>query len=127
MYFSSYDTTDSCTKMAYGYVEKESLIKFSTKSTCMTIQPNKWNFLKISVKGDCDHCSNVDGYVNGQHIFSFEAHFETRGFGGALAENGFSNVVEFREFDIEPIIPSQSLPAGMNNIPIIHIRCEKTF
>ena len=105
--------------MTYGYVEKESLTKGSTKSACMNIQPNKWNFLKISVKDDCDHCNNVDGYVNGQHVFSFEAHFATRGFGGALAENGFSNVVEFREFDIAPIIPSQSLPAGMKNIPII--------
>ena len=113
--------------MAYGYVEKESLTKFFTKSTCMTIQPNKWNFLKISVKGHCNHCNNVDGYVNGQRVFSFKAHFATRGFGGALAENGFSNVVEFRDFDIEPIIPSQSLPAGMNDIRIIPIRSEKTF
>jgi len=109
--YLSYDKADSCTKMAYGYVEKESLTKGSTKSACMSIQSNKWNFLKITVKDDCDHCNNVDGYVNGQHVFSFEAHFATRGFGGALAENGFSNVVEFREFDIAPIIPSQSLPA----------------
>ena len=78
------------------------------------------------MEDDCDHCDNVDGYVNGQRVFSFEAHFATRGFGGALAENGFSNVVEFREFEIEPIIPSQSLPAGMNNISIIPIR-KKTL
>jgi len=104
--YLSYDKANSCTKMAYGYVEKESLTQSSTKSTCMNIQPNKWNFLKITVKDECDHCNNVDGYVNGHRVFSFEAHFATRGFGGALAENGFSNVVEFREFDIGPIIPS---------------------
>ena len=36
-------------------------------------------------------------------------------------------VVEFRDFDIEPIIPSQSLPAGMNDIPIIPIRSAGVF
>jgi len=106
--YLSYDNADLCTKLTYGYVEKESLTKASTKSACINIQLNKWNFLKITVKDDCDHCDNVDGYVNGQRVFSFEAHFATRGFGGALAENGFSNVVEFREFDIGPII--RSLP-----------------
>ena len=125
LHFSSYDNADLCTKLTYGYVEKESLTKFSSKSACMNIQLNKWNFLKITVRDDCDNCDNVDGYVNGQLVFSFEAHFATRGFGGALAENGFSNVVEFREFDIGPIIPF--LPpvppaAGMNNNAISPIR-----
>jgi len=106
--YLSYDNAALCTKLTYGYVEKESLTKASTKSACINIQLNKWNFLKITVKDDCDHCDNVDGYVDGQRVFSFEAHFATRGFGGALAENGFSNVVEFREFDIGPII--RSLP-----------------
>merc|ERR1712136_471902 len=109
--YLSYDNADLCTKLTYGYVEKESLTKASTKSACINIQLNKWNFLKITVKDDCDHCDNVDGYVNGQRVFSFEAHFATRGFGGALAENGFSNVVEFREFDIGPIIRSLSDPS----------------
>ena len=117
-YFSSYDNAEQCTKITYGYVEKESLTKGSTKSACMTIQQNKWNFLKITVKDDCDHCNNVTGFVNGQIFFTFEAHFPTRGFGGALAENGFSNVVEFREFDIAPIIPFPSLTPGMNDISI---------
>jgi len=114
--YLSYDNADSCTKLTYGYVEKESLTKFSTKSDCMNIRLNEWNFLKITVKDNCDHCDNVDGYVNGQRVFSFEAHFATRGFGGALAENGFSNVVEFREFDIGPIIPSLAPVAAKNNI-----------
>jgi len=115
--YLSYDQADSCTKMAYGYVENESLTNGSTKSACFSIQPNKWNFLKITVKDDCDHCKNVDGYVNGDLVFSFEAHFATRGFGGALAENGFSNVVEFREFDIGPIIPSGTcVPNGWTRI-----------
>jgi len=115
--YLSYDIANSCTKMAYGYVEKESLTLSSTKSACMNIQPHKWNFLKITVKDDCDHCNNVDGYVNGHRVFSFEAHFATRGFGGALAENGFSNVVEFREFDIGPIIPTAAPITTTTNTP----------
>ena len=91
--------------MVNGYTENGILNKFSNPSACIDIQANKWNFLKIVVKEECSNCLNVEGFVNGCQVFSFQSHFNTRGFGGVLTENGFNNVVEFRKFDIDPIIP----------------------
>ena len=93
--------------MVNGYVDNGVLAVSSDASPCINIQSNKWNFLKIMVKEECNNCTNVDGFINGCKLFSFQSHFNTRGFGGVLAENGFSNVVEFRKFDIDPIIPEQ--------------------
>ena len=82
--------------------------KSTEKLGCVDIQPANWNSLKLIVKDECNHCNNVDAFVDGRYIGSFEAQFATRGFGGVLAENGFSNIAEFRNFDISPIIPDLS-------------------
>jgi len=63
----------------------------------------------LIVKEECNHCNNVEAFVDGRDVGSFEAHFVTRGFGGVLAENGFTNIAEFRKFDIAPIIPDLEL------------------
>jgi len=104
--YLSYDIIDSCTKMVNGYVENAILTRSSNTSAYIDIQTNKWNFLKIVVREECNKCMNVDGFINGCQVFSFQSHFNTRGFGGGLAENGHNNVVEFRKFDIDPIIHS---------------------
>ena len=104
-YFSSsYNSSEGCTKMVSGYVENAILTRSPDTSACIDIEAKKWNFLKIVVREECIDCMNVDGFINGCKVFSFQSHFNTRGFGGGLAENGHNNVVEFRKFDIDPII-----------------------
>ena len=103
MIFSN-DKNESCTRIVKGYVEKGIIAKSFKKSVCLTIQTNKWNVLKLLIDEDCDHCKNVNVYVNDQCVFSFKAHFHTRGFGGVLAENGFDIIAQFRKFNIDPII-----------------------
>ena len=90
--------------MVNGYVENAILTRSPNTSACIDIQAKKWNFMKIVVREECNSCMNVDGFINGCKVFSFQSHFNTRGFGGGLAENGHNNVVEFRKFDIDPII-----------------------
>ena len=51
---------------------------------------------------------NINAYIDERFVGSFKGQFVTRGFGGVLAENGFNNVAEFRNFDIAPIIPNLS-------------------
>ena len=89
-------------------MEKGVITKSTKTSGCLDLQPANWNALKLIVNEECNHCNNVDAFVDGKHVGSFEAHFATRGFGGVLAENGFSNIAEFRKFDIAPIIPDLS-------------------
>ena len=60
------------------------------------------------VNEECNHCNNVDAFVDSRNVGTFQAHFATRGFGGVLAENGFTNVAEFRKFNIGPIISDLS-------------------
>ena len=94
----------------HGYVEngevKESVLppalNPSVTNLCIKIPDENWNFIKLVVGAD----KIVNAYVNGRHIRTFEAHFTTRGFGGVLAENGFNNIAEFRNFDIAPIMPN---------------------
>ena len=52
--------------------------------------------------------NNINAYIDEKLVGSFKGKFETRGFGGVLAENGFTNVAEFRNFDIAPIVPNLS-------------------
>ena len=89
-------------------MEKEVITKSTRKLGCLELQPASWNALKLIVNEECNHCNNVNVFVDGLHVGSFEAHFATRGFGGVLAENGFNNIAEFRLFDIAPIIPDLS-------------------
>merc|ERR1712227_329240 len=106
--YLSYDVHDKCIKVQPGYVEKGVITKLKKKLGCIDRQPKKWNALKLIVKEECNHCNNVEAFVDGRSVGSFEAHFATRGFGGVLAENGFNNIAEFRKFDIAPIIPDLS-------------------
>ena len=62
----------------------------------------------------------MNAYVNGRVIRTFEAHFTTRGFGGVLAENGFNNIAEFRNFDISPIMPN-----SYGKYVLLNISCPK--
>ena len=55
---------------------------------------------------------NINAYIDEKLVGSFIGKFVTRGFGGVLAENGFNNVAEFRNFDIAPIIPNLSGLSG---------------
>ena len=87
-----------------GYVEKGQIRKSTRKFGCVDIQTSNWNALTLIVNEECDQCNNVEAYMDGRKVGSFEAHFATRGFGGVLAENGFNNIAEFRKFDISPII-----------------------
>ena len=91
-----------------GYVEKGQIRKSTRKFGCVDIQTSNWNALTLIVNEECDQCNNVEAYIDSRKVGSFEAHFATRGFGGVLAENGFSNIAEFRNFDISPIIPDLS-------------------
>ena len=107
-FYFSYDSHENCIKVEPGYVERGIMRKSTPKLGCVDLQPANWNALKLIVNDECNHCNNVEAFVDGQQIGSFAAHFATRGFGGVLAENGFSNIAEFRKFDIAPIIPDLS-------------------
>ena len=57
---------------------------------------------------DFPDLKNINAYIDEKLVGSFKGQFVTRGFGGVLAENGFTNVAEFRNFDIAPIVPNLS-------------------
>ena len=90
-----------------GFVDNGLITKSNELLECVDIQTSEWNALKLIVNEECNNCTNVMAYINGCKVGSFGAHFATRGFGGVLAENGFSNIAEFRKFDIAPIIPDR--------------------
>ena len=64
------------------------------------ISSGNWYSLKIKVQAN----KNVDLFLNGKVIGHFNAKFTTRGYGGAIVANGYSNVVQFRNFKVSPIL-----------------------
>ena len=106
--YFSYDASKNCTTIVPGYVDKGVLTKSTEKLTCVKLEASEWNTLKLIVNEECNNCKNVNAFIDGTEVGSFEAHFTTRGFGGVLAENGFNNIAEFRNFDISPVIPKIS-------------------
>jgi len=100
-----------CTAVVHGYVDKGNVPVELATSGCLKIQTNSWNSLRLTVneKSPADpNLKNINAYIDEKLVGSFIGKFVTRGFGGVLAENGFNNVAEFRNFDIAPIIPNLS-------------------
>ena len=64
------------------------------------ISSGNWYSLKIVVKAN----KNVDLFLNDKKIGSFVAKFTTRGYGGFMIANGYRNVVQFRDFNLSPVI-----------------------
>ena len=64
------------------------------------ISSGNWYSLKIKVQAN----KNVDLFLNNKAIGHFKAKFATRGYGGAIFANGYSNVVQFRNFKVSPIL-----------------------
>merc|ERR1711921_38805 len=78
---------------------------------CLNLQTNSWNSLRLDVnqkRSDIPDLKNINAFIDEKIVGSFKGQFQTRGFGGVLAENGYNNLAEFRNFDIAPIIPNLS-------------------
>ena len=87
---------------AYGKI-KNGELQFTSGSVGgnPSIQSGKWYRLKIEVAENRD----VKLFLNGVQLGStFKASFTTRGYGGVLVANGYSNVVQFRNYDVAPQI-----------------------
>jgi len=89
------------TSFAYGRVFNGEL-QFTSGSVGgnPAISSGNWYSLKIVVRPN----KNVDLFLNDQKIGNFNAKFTTRGYGGAIVATGYRNVVQFRNFNISPII-----------------------
>jgi len=106
-----YIDAQKCTAVVHGYVEKGNVPVDLATSDCLEIQMNSWNSLRLTVNEksiDFPDLTNINAYIDKKLVGSFKGQFVTRGFGGVLAENGFNNVAEFRNFDIAPTIPNLS-------------------
>jgi len=64
------------------------------------ISSGNWYSLKIVVNEE----KKVNIFLNDKEIGSFEATFTTRGYGGLMVATGFRNVVQFRDFNLSPVI-----------------------
>merc|ERR1712218_153913 len=64
------------------------------------ISSGNWYSLKIKVQANKD----VELFLNDKKIGKFEAKFTTRGYGGAIVATGYRNVVQFRNFELSPIL-----------------------
>ena len=64
------------------------------------ISSGNWYSLKIIVKAN----KNVDLFLNDKSIGHFNAKFTTRGYGGYMIGNGYRNVVQFRDFNLSPVV-----------------------
>jgi len=64
------------------------------------ISSGNWYSLKIVVKAN----KNVDLFLNDNNIGNFNAKFTTRGYGGFMIATGYRNVVQFRDFNLSPVI-----------------------
>jgi len=73
---------------------------FTTVKGNPPVQSGKWYNFKIEVSPNKD----VKVFLNDVTLGLFKAQFTTRGLGGALVLNGFSNLAEFRNFDVSPIL-----------------------
>ena len=60
---------------------------------------NKWYNFKIKVESN----KNVTIYLNNEIKGHFTATFETRGYGGIAIPNGYSTIMQYRNFQISPI------------------------
>merc|ERR1712029_808534 len=64
------------------------------------IDSGKWYNLKIEVLANRD----VTFFLNDQRLGSFKAHFLTRGYGGVGVLNKKNNEIQFRNYDVAPIL-----------------------
>ena len=86
---------------AYGRVFNGEL-QFTSKSVGgnPAISSGNWYSLKIVVKAN----KNVELFLNDNNIGNFNAKFTTRGYGGFMIATGYRNVVQFRDFNLSPVI-----------------------
>jgi len=107
-YLRYYDDKN-CTAVVHGFVEDGNIPNELATSKCLNIQTNSWNSLRLAVnqkRPDIPDLKNINAFIDEKIVGSFKGQFPTRGFGGVLAENGYNNLAEFRNFDIAPIVPN---------------------
>jgi len=107
-YLRYYDN-ENCTAVVHGFVEEGNIPNELATSKCLNIQTNSWNSLRLAVndkRSDIPDLKNINAFIDEKIVGSFKGQFQTRGFGGVLAENGYNNLAEFRNFDIAPIVPN---------------------
>jgi len=107
-YLRYYDD-ENCTALVHGFVEEGNIPNELATSKCLNIQTNSWNSLRLAVnqkRPDIPDLKNINAFIDEKIVGSFKGQFPTRGFGGVLAENGYNNLAEFRNFDIAPIVPN---------------------
>lgn len=95
------------TTTVFGSIKNGVLAIAGTITNDPPIQSRKWYNLKIEVSTN----KNVNVFLNGVRLNkfvkpSFKAFFTTRGYGGVIVANGYKNVVQFRNFDVAPILGS---------------------
>ena len=85
---------------AYGKI-KNGALQFTSSSVGgnPAIRSGKWYRLKIEVAEKKDVKLFLDGVQLGS---TFKASFTTRGYGGVVVANGYSNVVQFRNLSLAP-------------------------
>ena len=86
-----------------GYERNCGGLEFGPYQSVFGVDPitpaNVWYNFKIKVESN----KNVTIYLNNEIKGYFTATFETRGYGGIAIPNGYSAIMQYRNFQISPI------------------------
>ena len=58
-----------------------------------------WFAVRVEVSSD----KSVNIYLNNELVTSLTAYFDTKGRGGVLVANGYSNIIQFKKFSVDSI------------------------
>ncbi|KAL9964962.1 hypothetical protein ACROYT_G028679 [Oculina patagonica] len=78
-----------------GYALNGNVV-FTTKASCPNGSPRGGVWFNVTLEVSSDKSVNI--YLNNDLVTSLTVHFDLKGRGGVLTQNGYKNIIQFRNF-----------------------------
>ncbi|KAL9964960.1 hypothetical protein ACROYT_G028677 [Oculina patagonica] len=95
VYFRPHEQQSRCYQL--GYVLNGNKVA-TTKGSCPN--GNQSGGVWFSVRVEVNSDKSVDIYLNNDLMTSLTANFDTQGRGGVMVQNGYENIIQFRNFNL---------------------------